>query len=81
MKIHVGEEKIVVMSPAFPKGCWGEAAVDWGPYEFPKAGRHPDGRLFVRWHMGNDCVEHFVFVSDVDFFVETIGVVECAEFQ
>ena len=56
MKIHVGEEKIVIMSPAFPKGGWGEAAVEWGPYEFPKAGRHPDGRLFVRWHLGNDCI-------------------------
>lgn len=54
MKVTVGEEKIVVMSPAFPKGCWGEAAVDWGPYEFPRAGRHPDGRVFVCWRTGHD---------------------------
>lgn len=59
MKVHVGEEKIVVLSPAYPKNAYGEAQVDWGPYEFPKAGRHPDGRIFVRWHMGHDAPEDF----------------------
>ena len=47
MKIKVGEEKIIVFSPKMEQ-------MMWGPYEFPEIGRMPDGRLIVKWHLGED---------------------------
>lgn len=33
--------------------------IPWGAIEFPEIGIHPDGRIFVSWHMAEDIMEDY----------------------
>ena len=51
LNLKIDEPVIAIMGP--------EAKVGWGPCQFPEIRKIPDGRLVIRYHLGQDVAEEY----------------------
>lgn len=51
LNLKIDEPVIAIMGP--------EANIGWGPCQFPEIRKIPDGRLVIRYHLGQDVAEEY----------------------
>ena len=51
IKLKIDDPVIAIMGP--------ESSIGWGPFQFPELRKSPDGRLILKYHLGQDSCEEY----------------------
>ena len=51
VNLKIDDPIIAIMGP--------ESNVGWGPFQFPEVKKFPDGKLVMRYHLGQDAEEEY----------------------